>query len=451
MRAIPSRIRKRLEALPCWRGDHIQLAGTWQPLKRASKQADSCCGLYALGLENPVMYDGKQTRIVYIGSSTRLGKRLRQHVNSPQNLIVCDMKTLCTDDLLATYWQVPELPERWVRALEGEALWTFNRVFGCVPLCNRDIPESNVSELCTGLIRIMPEPECAECLTLAQLAERMGRIVIRQSQRPIGDPREICVSFSMTPDGEFQCGTPEFTVLEFRSPSEVACPPQDEAATMRDTGEDLVLSFVCEGQVALWSVEKMRELRRICAGLRRDESGRKTQVFRYLVDSPKPPKGHTWGEVALVQGRICSGSLSAPQRIWIKVLHEKVLLGQAFLQADRFHGEDMADLPQSKDPRPNKWELLDTVGDTEESSQYDADLALLSKQSRAITKRMDHLYYLEEKENAEIKGQLRGLRHARKEIDDRREMVIREKLQADAAKRYSEAADIAEALFEQAH
>jgi hypothetical protein len=95
----------------------------------------------------------------------------------------------------------------------------------------------------------------------------------------------------------------------------------------------------------------MREVVALCRQLdSRLTKAKRMKVFEAPFGTTPTP--HTWGEVALVQARLLSGSWQPGEHVWIRVVHEKKILGDGRLNKGWFIGEDKSDLPQRKAKRP---------------------------------------------------------------------------------------------------
>jgi hypothetical protein len=97
----------------------------------------------------------------------------------------------------------------------------------------------------------------------------------------------------------------------------------------------------------------MRRLIQICTAL--TPVPRTSKVRTFAAQSRRVPLPHTWGEVALIQARIVAGDWLPKERLWVKIVCGKELLGQAILEPDYYRGEDKSDLPQTL-KRPSIWE-----------------------------------------------------------------------------------------------
>jgi hypothetical protein len=356
--------RAKLERAAAWKSPgRLTLAPNWVPLHTASKAAPALAGLYALGLPRGLRYDKGQTRIVYIGSAKDLRKRLGTHSRTPQNDVIRQLQDTFRDRLLATWWAIPGLSRRWLLGFEGQSLWAFERAFGTVPIGNLDIPESSVSEQCEGLVVLTPCTDLDDAPALEEYAKLIGCTLILEKKTPIGDPSQVSIVFRFSDTGEFTCGAQEYTAARFYSPEELKR-QREEARNLPAENDEPTEDIDCvlhETNVAVWPVTKMKQLIGICGRLAPERKHKQSSVKRFQSATREVPTPHTWGEVAIVQGRLVAGTWFPSSRTWVKILCGKKLLGQAFLTAksehgeSRFRGEDISDLPQRTGWRPCLW------------------------------------------------------------------------------------------------
>lgn len=365
--------RARLEGASAWHSPgRLTLAPNWVPLHSGRKSAPALAGLYALGFPRGLRYDNGQTRIVYIGSTKDISKRLAIHSRTPHNDVIRRLQAAFSDTLLATWWAIPGLSRKWLLGLEGQSLWTFERTFGTVPIGNLHIPESPVSERCEGLVVCTPCTDLYDALTLEEYAKLIGCILVRERKSSIGHPFEGTMSFRLSETGQLICGAVKYGAATFYSPEDFARKRQERSDLPAEDVDPIaeVDWVVDESNVAVWPVDKMKQLIGMCSRLAREERRKLISVMRFQSPTRDVPTPHTWGEVAIVQGRLLAGTWFPSSRTWVKILRGNELLGQAFLsgksedRASRFRGEDISDLPQRTGLRPCLWK-----DDTEEESQ----------------------------------------------------------------------------------
>ncbi|MCH8150881.1 MAG: hypothetical protein IH830_00725 [Planctomycetes bacterium] len=356
--------RAKLEGASAWENPgRLKLTPNWVPLHKAKKSAPALTGLYALGLPRGLRYDKGQTRIVYIGSAKDLCKRLGTHSRTPPNDVIGRLQATFTDKPLATWWAIPALSRKWLLGFEGQSLWAFERTFGTVPIGNLDIPESTVSERCEGLVVFTPCTALDDAPALEEYAKLIGSILVREKKTPIGDPSQITMSLRLSDRGELICGPEEYTAARFYSPEEFDRKRKGESNLPAEDDNPIAdIDFVIhEMNVAVWPVEKMKHLIGICSRLAPEERRRQGSVKRFQSSTREVPTPRTWGEVAIVQGRLLAGTWFPSSRTRVKILCGKELLGQAFLFAksehgeSRIRGEDISDLPQRTGWRPRLW------------------------------------------------------------------------------------------------
>lgn len=447
--------RARIERASAWQSTgHLALVPKWMPLDIARRTAPTLTGLYALGFPRGLRYDKGQTRIVYIGSTKNLRKRLSTHARTPQNDVVRQLQCAFPEELLASWWPIPGLSRKWLLGFEGQSLWAFEHMFGTVPIGNLDIPESPVLEHCADLVLFTPCTCLDDAPTLEEYAKLIGRTLVREKKVPNGDPSEVSLLVRVSDTGRLIWGSDKYTAARFYSPEEVE---QKRTMEVRLLAEDDALedidSITHETNVAVWSVGKMKQLIGICGGLMADERRNKSTVERFLSTVRSVPKPHTWGEVALVQGRLLAGTWFPPSRVWVKVLHCKELLGQAFLSArsehgsSRFRGEDISDLPQRKGRRPCLWN-----DDGLDENQSPAMNALFKDMNASFARRGELIADLEERVYGGIADERELDRMLKKQKSEQERWFERlDKLQeAENRKRLATTARMVESLFQTA-
>lgn len=327
-----------MRSCPYWDGSGvIHLVPNWKPLQEAALAAPCESGLYALGIWRGIRYDGGISRIVYIGSSNSLQRRLAQHKLSPHNYEIAELLRVYTEGLWAASWPIPLVERDWLYGVEGEALCVFERAFGTVPVANTGIPDVPFAIDCRGLVRIDSCTDAPDPVPLDQLADRLPSVRVRKRFRPGG------------------CGPIVSANAVFYH--EALPPTAEEIAVRAEQHERERLATIWDENIATWSVEKMQGIMQVCSELRALKVAEGSRVRRFEAARADVPIPHTWGEVAVVQGRIIAGSWNPAGKLWVKVVHGRELLGQAFLEHWGCRGEDCRPLPQVDHPRPSYWEL----------------------------------------------------------------------------------------------
>jgi hypothetical protein len=319
----------------------LTLLPQWSSLSQAASQAPKSSGLYAIGFPLGIEYDGGNSRIIYIGSSENLSHRLKTHSATSHNWAISEVRRLRKGKLLVTWWTLPPVHREWLLALEGEAICSFERHFGTVPICNLGLPESSVAKVCRDLVKIVPCSDVSNSMNLDEMAKQLSEVRVRKLFRPYG------VGTNLTANEAFfmSKGDKEKRVLRVA-----------QFAKERQLEQ---LTYVTKEHVADWSIDKFVALLRLCGQLERDGSPRATSVARFFAQRPDVPLPHSWGEVALVKARSVAGVWRPNKKVWLKVLHGKLLLGQAVLEPyGWFNGEDKSDLPQITIPRRSFWETV---------------------------------------------------------------------------------------------
>src|SRR5205814_2541173 len=130
------------------------------------------------------------------------------------------------------------------------------------------------------------ECKAADALTLDQLAGMLDHFRVRPRFKPT-----MLVKKSITANEWYYDGVPW---------------PTDEqlAATVRKR-EIQDLSWAGDDVVAAWTVRKFQSLLRLAETLTEDK--RPSTVIRFLANSRRVPRPRTWGEVALIKGRLVAG------------------------------------------------------------------------------------------------------------------------------------------------
>jgi hypothetical protein len=127
--------------------------------------------------------------------------------------------------------------------------------------------------------------------------------------------------------------------------SQPELPPAEQAPIEEPDIERL--SWITDDHIAVWDVGKMSQVIAICRSLTTSHKRGSTAVRTFEAPTRRTPRPHTWGEVAFVQGRIIAGTWLPANRLWIKIIHEKELLGQAIFDKGLLNGADKCDLPQT--------------------------------------------------------------------------------------------------------
>ena len=319
------------------------------------KALPSEAGLYAIGFKLGVKYDLAASRIVYVGSTLDLRSRVRTHDNRSHNSDLEFLKQLYPRGLLVTFHALPGLSAQWLSALEDATLQEARRTFGAYPICNRARIDSPHVECCAGLVRIVPCEGLPAARSVAKLGNELGSKTLGQLVDP--KPAEPWKDKS-------RCSG---AGIVFTSEPQPTIPIAERPATEVDPE---FLSWIIAEHIALWNLEKMRQVIRICASLSPVPKKGKSKVQTFAASNRETPCPHTWGEVAIVQGRIHSETWTPAERLWIKIEHEKELLGQAIFDNGIIDGRDKSDLPQTRE-RPS---FYDCVANCEEANAIQGEL-----------------------------------------------------------------------------
>lgn len=324
-------------------------ADTWAALRNVADKAAAVAGVYAIGLFLGVQYDSAVSRIIYLGSTRNLRTRLLGHNACSHNCYIEMLKQRYAGGLVAVAIPMPGMPAKWLLGIEDAALVAFNERFGRYPICNISSIESTLAPALTGLIRFSPCVGLPLPLTLDTLSAQLGcKSLGRLSARL---PPEEYASLSA------RNSTEVVIRLSQRSSPEECTPEVIEARHSASDEKNRVdaLSWIWQEHVASWSAEKMKAVVDLCRNLTIPKKRTKSKVHTFAAPSRKVPRPITWGEVALIQGRTTAGCWFPNPKVWVKIVFDKELLGQAILDPLMYRGEDKSDLPQSR-RRPSIWD-----------------------------------------------------------------------------------------------
>ncbi len=336
----PSHIHTQLKRSPAWsEAGILSFEPEWIPLDKRRGLSPDVPGIYAIGFAPGVKYANGNSKVIYVGSSNRIRRRLATHARRSHSEWIQRMVDQNHDKLLVCWWTLPGLPDRWLRGLECTTLEEFDICFGDYPICNQALPDSTAWEKCDGLIEINFASEIDGSMSTVALAESLDLPL----QRSIS---KSWVTFSSDEDGRISVRGEDRSSLLGRAETPVSELKDDEIA---------YLAFIHHTHIAVWSCNKIRTLLACCANLLPEKSKRKTTVLRFDSAAAKPPYGNSWGEVAMLKGRMLCGTWTPLKRCHVKILHGKTVLGQAILSKSGFSGEDLHDCPQIKKPRPQRW------------------------------------------------------------------------------------------------
>jgi hypothetical protein len=294
-------------------------------------------GLYMIGFKLGIKYERAVSRIVYIGSTVNLRTRFRTYDKWSHNSDLELLKQRYPDGLLLTWISLPGLSVEWLRAIEDAALQEASRQFGSYPICNRGRIDSPHVQSCAELVRIVPCEGLLCPRSLELLGKQLGSKTLGKLAKP--KPAEHWKDANRSSSGV----TLVFTSVPQPAPATEPLLPQQ---LDREPSP-----FVFTENVATWSSDKMRRIVEICSTLvavpKRGKT--KAKVLTFAAPSRQTRRPHTWGEVAAVQGRISAGTWISAERVWIKIVFAKELLGQAIFERGFFNAEDKSDLPQAPD------------------------------------------------------------------------------------------------------
>ena len=372
---IVGQVREALSKSPAWdKAGFLPLSTeNWIPLSAVSEEVPAETGIYALGLPVGICYDHADSQIVYIGSAKSLETRLAQHNRKPRNYLVELLQQEFPEGLLAAWWPIPQFNRKFLYGMEAEALWTFEKTFGTVPICNLDIPEFfEGQDYCEGLVSI-PPCQIDHLITLEALADKIGLILVREELEPRSGAAVLIIG-----DVGKLAARDRYNAASFLTETQALQRKKRQEDQERELDEDFEnkmelyqLTLIRDVNLAAWSVEKMKQVIKLCGELKPKKT--RAKVMRPF-ESPfrEVPEPHTWGEVALIKARMIANSWQPGRQVWVKVMYGKELLGEGRLNKGSYYGEDRSDLPQRETRRVEcgdyelKHESVEYVDETEE-------------------------------------------------------------------------------------
>ena len=112
----------------------------WIPLVEIIEKAPAVSGIYMLAFDKPIKYDKGVSRIIYIGSSINLRKRLQQHNKDPNVYLFQNIQDP-KENLYAFFYPFFEVrDQKEVLEIEQDAFSSFINKFGVYPICNWQPP-----------------------------------------------------------------------------------------------------------------------------------------------------------------------------------------------------------------------------------------------------------------------------------------------------------------------
>ena len=302
-----------------------------------------------VGMSVGIKYDKAVSRIAYVGSTGNLQKRLHGHHYRSHNHSIEFLKVLYPSGLLITWIALPGLSKEWQLAIEDATLQEAFRQLGSYPICNEGPIDSPHVLSCEGLVRVCPCDELLAPRSIEYLRKQLGSTTLGKLAAPK----------SAEEWKEIQRGKSGATLV-FTSVSPNAAPRAEPPPTLRQQQhDDQLFDWITTDHVATWNLQKMREIIEVCAALKVVQKKGKTKATVLTFEAPhrQPPLPHTWGEVALVQARLCTGQWNPPGRVIVKIQNCKTLLGQAIFDKGYFDAHDKSDLPQTRD-RPSNYDCM---------------------------------------------------------------------------------------------
>ena len=307
--------------------------------------------VYAIGLKPGVQYEKMVSKIIYFGSTIKamLRQRMRAYATGGHNDRLQLLQQQFPGCIECSYHVLPELKHEWLLALEDAAMQEAFRSFGCYPICNHRALSARHREACRGLVRILP----CEGLSFAQPVGSLncgdGSLDVSRAPKH-GWPKarsrnpDICIKLRTVivwggnKEADTERNTPE------TNPSPAKTENRELEVDNRCWAHTVA---VWPQNVAIWSQEKMERIVALCGQLKPAKVRGRSRVITFDAPTRAVPCPETWGEVALLKAREIAGTFYPSTKVWLKVQFGKLLLGQAILESNVYHGEDMSDLPQT--------------------------------------------------------------------------------------------------------
>ena len=353
MAKIPKKLSQQLGGTSKWNGKELlEFQPIWKSLNGTKANLiPDVAGIYALGLKVPLGYQRGQSFVFYIGSSTNLRKRIASHRLKPQNEVIEMLADEFGSGFQFTFWKFEGLSRKWLRTIEGETLWAFEEAFLSAPIANLDIPETVFGAGRHGIVDVKFQSDSRQSTSLDELATKFNRVLRFEELHPIGSPGQITMTLAFSEDGELL--TPgKYRAARFIEPEIIERERKNEIEH---------LAWITDEYAAAWTIEKFKRLIQLSSQLVPVKTKAKT-VRKFESASREVPLPDTWGEVALIKARIEAGCwLPQTDRVWLKIVFGKELLGEAKLFDYMFQGIDRSDLPQRSKMRTSYWEGYEPV------------------------------------------------------------------------------------------
>jgi hypothetical protein len=360
--SIPPRILRWIQASTSWeqqpRSGNLVLGGheNWYPLNVGASLVPEVAGVYAFALDRQLAYPAGTSTVVYIGSTKDLKHRLLTHKHRSHNDMIRRILVGDIYSLSATWLAVPSLPPAWLTALESEAIAEFINAFGTCPCFNYGRPDSKYEDRCSGLIKLREPPAARPPIALPEFAPTLGMscTVTTSAMGP------FTLSMQMGAQGQqLSCGVPiiRFTTLSIAIDATIAPSAQElNGAVSLDEHQLISSRFVPEiyqEHCAEWSADKMAQLQKIARTLSRGDS-EEGQAIYAAVDSDLPDTC-TWGEVALILGRLVAGTWFPNKRLCVTIHAAHRVIGYADLHKHMILGFDLLKRDEPAPDRQSFW------------------------------------------------------------------------------------------------
>ncbi len=302
----------------------------WKPLAKVRELARNVPGLYMMAFDKPVKYDKGISRVIYIGSSTRIRERLRQHYNNMKSHFIGYVTEGDMEKVFSCFFEVEVESQEEVLTIEQMAFEEFVKKFGVMPIGNwvpgaTDLIEEMLldeqTEETKSYVEHVEDNSGEYALTFDEIAEKYDL----EYQRDEWSPRIM-----FYPKGTF-------TKWEERK----------KEREIEKLTKITMLHIIC------WNKDKVLSVLKIAMGLNEDKTKKLKATRRFLSDTSEVSNPHTWGEVAIVLARYLTGTWFPENRTFVEIKHKGELLGKAIIKKSGFYGSDIANFPQRNSPRPS--------------------------------------------------------------------------------------------------
>ena len=357
---IPPRIINLIRGSPSWDSrsstGRIVLGAhqVWHPLVQASRLAPTVAGVYAIALDCRLQYPLGNASIVYLGSSKNLNHRLKTHGRRSHNEMIRRSLATGKHSLTICWAPVPGLPPKWLTALESECIRDFIRKFGTCPCFNQGCPESIYAHRCSGLISANQPPPAEPLIKLQNFAAGFGLVCTMEasSMGPLAFTAQVGTE-------GYHFDVERIPIIRFAPQPDTAhasYPQQSSCDVALDEHRSITTRSVpniYQEHCAEWPAAKVAQILRITQRLIDGASDHAALV--YAASDSELPESCTWGEVALVLGRLAAGTWFPRKRLCVTIHCAQRVLGHASLYKREMLGFDFRKGDKPMTDRPSFW------------------------------------------------------------------------------------------------